>query len=299
MLSFLPALLLLPLHFLLQLINLAFWALLVISLGVIKLLLPINSLRNLINLSMNWMFGCFGRASVTIIKLCNQVEWDCQIEGQLNRNDWYLMLPNHLSWLDIILLVDMAAGKIPAPKFFLKKELIWLPFVGLAAWALDMPFMRRYSRQFVERHPHLKGRDIETTRKSCGKYKQSPTTVINFVEGSRFTQEKHKLRNSRYDNLLPPKAGGIAFTLAAMGELFTNILDVTILYPENPKNPMMDMLSGRLNKVVIRVKVMPVSEEIVGDYYNDENFRMRFQLWLNQLWEKKDRFIDQLLSRSD
>ncbi len=293
MLSFIPSIILFPIHFLLQVFNLGFWALLIIFLGLIKLVLPFNWVAKLLNPIMHGFMFCFGIISVRLIKLTNKVEWDLSIKGDLSKDNWYLMMPNHLSYLDIILLIDFAATRIPAPKFFLKKELIWLPFVGLGAWALDMPFMQRYSREFVEKNPHLKGKDIETTRKSCEKFQHTPTTVINFVEGSRFTEEKHRLKNSPYNNLLPPKAGGVAFTLAAMGELFTNILDVTILYPENKDHPMMDMLSGKLNKVVVHVDVLPVSEEVIGDYFSDNGFKQRFQGWLNGVWEQKDKLISQ------
>jgi 1-acyl-sn-glycerol-3-phosphate acyltransferase len=294
MFSFLPAFILAPLHFLLQMCNLAWWATLIICLGLLKLILPIALLTGLINQALNFMLCAFANMSVGLIKLCNRIEFDYAIQGELNRESWYLMMPNHLSWLDIVLLTDFAAGKIPAPKFFLKKELIWLPFVGLGAWALDMPFMQRYSADFLAKNPHLKGRDIETTRKSCEKFRQMPTTVINFVEGSRFTPAKHRLKSSPYKHLLPPKAGGIAFTLAAMGELFDSVLDVTILYPDTQGSAMLAMLSGRLKKVVLRVKVMPVNEHIIGDYFNDEMFRAEFQLWLNQNWHEKDRLIQRL-----
>lgn len=238
---------------------------------------------------------CFGICSVFLINMTNKVDWDYQINGELDKSHWYLMMPNHLSWLDIVLLIQFSAGRIPAPKFFLKKELIWLPFIGLGAWALDMPFMQRYSRAFVEKNPHLKGKDIETTRKYCKKFRSSPTTVINFVEGSRFTSEKHQQRDSQYKHLLPPKAGGIAFTLAAMGELFTNVLDVTILYPGSSGKPMLDMLAGNLTKVIVHVNVMPVDEAIVGDYFENETFKAKFQVWLNGVWQTKDRLIAQLV----
>lgn len=295
MFSFLPAIIVFPVHLILQILNLGLWALLIIALGLIKFLLPLKLVASLLNPIMHQMMFCFGVISVWLIKLTNRVEWDYNIKGELSKKNWYLMMPNHLSWLDIILLIDFSAGKIPAPKFFLKKELIWLPFVGLGAWALDMPFMQRFSREFVEKNPHLKGKDIETTRKSCEKFKHCPTTVINFVEGSRFTDEKHQMRKSTFQHLLPPKAGGIAFTLAAMGELFTNILDVTILYPENADSPMMDMLSGKLNRVVVQVDVLPVSEQNIGDYFNDEQFKTRFQTWLNAVWENKDRLIGRII----
>ena len=295
MLSFLPSIIIFPLHFVLQVLNLSLWAVLIIFMGLVKFILPFKPIATLLNPTMNQFSLCFGVVSVALIKLTNKIEWDYQIKGELSTKNWYLMMPNHLSWLDIILLFDFAAGKIPAPKFFLKKELIWVPFVGLGAWALDMPFMQRYSRAFLEKYPHLKGKDIETTRKSCEKFQTHPVTVINFVEGNRFTEEKHQLRNSPYSRLLPPKAGGVAFTLAAMGELFTNILNVTILYPNNSEKPMMDMLSGRLNKIVLHVDVLPVDDDVIGDYFSDEKFKARFQSWLNGLWESKDKYLGQLL----
>jgi len=291
MLHSLPVIVLFPVHLILQLCNMALWATAIICLGVIKLILPIAPLTDTFNHCLNRMLSAFGIISVWLITLSNKVELDYQIDGQLSKHNWYLMIPNHLSWLDIAILTDFAAGRIPAPKFFLKRELIWVPFIGLGAWALDMPFMQRHSRELVQRHPHLQDQDINTTRKFCEKFRQQPTTVINFVEGSRFTTEKHRHKNSPFRHLLPPKAGGIAFTLAAMGELFTNVLDVTIVYPDNSHWPMLDMLCGRLNRVVIRVKVLPVDEQIIGDYFNDEAFKHRFQAWLNMLWQDKDELI--------
>lgn len=291
MLRFLLPLILFPLHLTLQTLNIGFWATLIIMLGIIKFLVPISILIKPLNHILNFMLVSFGKVSVWLIKMTNRVEFDYVIEGSLSKDAWYLMLPNHLSWLDIVILTEFSAKRIPAPKFFLKKELIWLPFVGLGAWALDMPFMQRYNSSFLAKHPHLKGKDIETTKQSCEKFKQRPTTVINFVEGSRFTAEKHRTRNSAFQRLLPPKAGGIAFTLAAMGELFTSVLDVTILYPNNSGSALIAMLSGRLKKVVLRVKVKDIDEAIIGDYFNNEAFKLSFQAWLNQHWQEKDQQI--------
>lgn len=281
-------------HFCLQMTNLAIWALLVFSLGSVKFLLPHKALQTLLLQAMHRFYLIFGHISVLLIKLFNNVTIEHRINGKLSQDEWYLLLSNHLSYLDIILLIDFSANRIPVPKFFLKKELIWLPFVGIAAWALDMPFMKRYSKAFLEKHPQLKGKDIETTKKSCEKYKNKPTTVINFVEGTRFTQQKHKLRNSSYIYLLPPKAGGIAFALAAMGELFTHILDVTLVYPDNNTHPMLEMLCGDMKTIIIDVSLTALPEDIHGDYANDESYRLYIQNWLNSLWKNKDARLQQL-----
>ena len=274
--------------------SLAFWALCITLLGLIKFILPFPFITRPLNIVLNFMMCAFGFCSVALIRCMNSVELDYVVEGELSKKEWYLIVANHLSWLDIILLTDFAAGKIPAPKFFLKKELIWLPFVGLGAWALDMPFMQRYNKTFLQKNPHLEGKDIATTKKSCEKFRQLPTTVINFVEGNRFTPEKQKLKQSPFENLLPPKAGGIAFTLATMGELFTSVLDVTIIYPDTQGSPMMTMLGGRLKKVIIRVNVHPITDEVIGDYFNDQKFKQGFQSWLNTVWQNKDKLITHL-----
>ncbi|WP_081587564.1 acyltransferase [Paraglaciecola arctica] len=298
MFSVLPSFIVFPVHLLLQMLSLAFWTICITLLGFIKFILPFSFFTKPINSILNFMMYAFGFCSVALIKCMNKVEFDYVVDGELSKKQWYLIISNHLSWLDIILLTDFAVGKIPAPKFFLKKELIWLPFVGLAAWALDMPFMQRYNKAFLQKNPHLEGKDIATTKKSCEKFRQLPTTVINFVEGNRFTPEKQKLKQSPFKNLLPPKAGGIAFTLATMGELFTSVLDITIIYPDTQGSPMMTMLSGRLKKVTIRVNVHPLTDEIIGDYYNDEKFKQGFQSWLNLIWQNKDKLISTLKEKN-
>lgn len=282
-------------HLPLQLLNLAFWGGLIILLGLFKLIVSQSFACRFINPVMHNFMLWFGKMSVFFIRLFNPVTLDYRIDGELSPKNWYLIIANHLSYLDIILLIEFAHGRIPPPKFFLKKELIWMPFVGLGAWALDMPFMRRYSQAFIEKHPHLRGKDIDTTRQSCEKFKTQPTTVINFVEGTRFTEQKHQQKNSPFECLLPPKAGGIAFTLAAMGELFTNMLDISIAYPANRRHPMLEMLSGQMTHIIIDVRVLDVDEAVIGDYFNNPSFKQRFQQWLNDLWHTKDQRLKQLL----
>lgn len=287
----LRACLIFPIHLVLQLTNMGFWGGLIIIFGIIRLipayLMVFKPASNILLDAMHRFYFSFSIISVAMIKIFNRIEIHIEIDEPLSKQKWYLITANHISYLDIILLIDFCAPRIPPPKFFLKKELIWLPFVGLAAWAMDMPFMRRYSREFLAKNPDLKGKDIETTRKSCEKFINRPTTVINFVEGTRFTRAKHKQNKSPFSHLLRPKAGGIAFTLTAMGELFSHILDITIAYPDS-SHPMMDMLSGRMTKIIIDVKTLDVDNTLIGDYFENGCFQQRFQQWLNALWEAKN-----------
>ncbi|MCT6701088.1 acyltransferase [Rheinheimera sp. 4Y26] len=284
-----------PLALLLFSLNLTVWGMIVTVCGLLKLLLPLPALQRQVSRLAHWAYRHWSLHNRQLINLFNPVEWQLSGLTELKPDSWYLLISNHKSWLDIPVLSQFALERIPEPKFFLKEELKWVPFIGSASWALDMPFMKRYSQAQIQKNPALKGKDIETTKKSCEKFRHTPTTIINFVEGTRFTRAKHQHKNSPFRHLLPAKAGGIAFTLASMGPQFDAVLDVTLIYPDNPNHVLIDMLLGKLKRVVIQVEVLPVDDSIIGDYFNDEAFRQRFQQWLNQRWVHKDQQISHYL----
>ncbi|HHT5706644.1 1-acyl-sn-glycerol-3-phosphate acyltransferase [Raoultella planticola] len=267
----------------------------IIIAGLIKLLVPIPAVWRTISRFCNFMMYCWCEGLALLLYLNPRLTWDVQgLEG-LNKKNWYLLISNHHSWADIVVLCVLFRKHIPMNKYFLKQQLAWVPFIGLACWALDMPFMRRYSRGYLIRHPERRGKDVETTRRSCEKFRSHPTTIVNFVEGSRFTEDKQRQTRSPYRNLLPPKAAGIAMALNVLGAQFDKLLNVTLCYPENNQRPFYDMLSGRLTRIVVRVNLVPVAEDLHGDYVNDKNFKRRFQRWLNELWEEKDRQLTEIM----
>lgn len=224
---------------------------------------------------------------------------DIQIEGdfELRRDEWYMMIANHQSWVDILVLLRLFNGRIPYLKFFLKKSLIWVPLLGVAWWALEFPFMRRHTREEIARNPALKGRDIEETRRACEKYRHNPVTIINFLEGTRFTATKHLAQKSSYQHLLIPRAGGMAFTLAAMNGQLHRLLDVTVYYPQGVPS-YWDYASGKVKKVRVHLRQLPIPDSLLGDYANDPAFREDFQLWVNHLWQEKDRLLTALAIES-
>lgn len=221
------------------------------------------------------------------------------LEG-VSTKDWYLVISNHRSWVDILVLQRVFNRKIPFLKFFLKKELIWVPFLGLAWWALDFPFMHRYSKALIAKRPDLKGKDLENTRKACEKFKHKPVSIMNFVEGTRLTPEKHKRQSGQFQHLLKPKAGGIAFVLGAMGEQLHKLLDVTIHYPDGTPS-YWDFVSGKVRRIQVQVKIQSVADIINSDVYSSEYFddprqRVKFQRWLTDLWLEKDKDLQTLSS---
>lgn len=211
----------------------------------------------------------------------------------LPMKEWYLVISNHQSWSDIVVLQIIFNGKIPLLKFFLKKELIKVPLMGVAWWALDFPFMKRYSADFLAKNPHLKGKDIEITKKACEKFRTTPVSIMNFVEGTRITPAKHTRQKSPFKNLLKPKAGGTGFVFTAMGNQINNIVNVTIKYPEGDLN-FWNFLCGRISKVNVFIEKITVTEDLIGDYISDPEYQQRFQKWINDLWIKKDKVFDEI-----
>jgi len=259
----------------------------ILFLAVLKLILPLAAWRKIITRALDWCASQW--MSFNNWQQSKLLQTHIITEGMddLSQEEWYLMVVNHQSWVDILVILRLFNGRIPYVKFFLKQSLLWMPFMGFAFWALDFPFMRRYSKAQLEKNPELKGKDIEQTRKSCEMFRLNPVTIINFMEGTRFTQQKHHQQKSPYTHLLIPKAGGVSFALSAMNGQLHKLLDVTIFYPH--KMPTYwDYASGKVKAINVHVRQLPIANELIGNYAEDETFRQNFQLWINQLWQEKD-----------
>lgn len=291
MLHFLPAPIIGAVSFLMYILNTLFWAVPIMLLAVLKLP-PIHRWRKWVTILLDQCASAWITVNNVTTRLFTRIRWDVKGLENLSVKDWYLVVANHQSWVDILVLQKIFNRKIPFLKFFLKKELMYVPVIGACWWALDFPFMKRYSAQFLAKHPHLKGKDIETTRQACEKFRFKPVSVMNFLEGTRFTQFKHDKQASPFHYLLKPKAGGIGFVLNAMGEHLHKLLDVTIYYPKGSPS-FWDYICGKVHDIKVRVRVLPIDKQLIGDY-DDAVFRAQFQQWVNQLWLDKDHQLQQL-----
>lgn len=291
MLYFLPVPIKGILSFLLYAANTIIMCSLLFVVAAFKLLLPMKSARLVCDRILIFISTCWISFNSINSDLFSRIDWDIRGAEKLKKKEWYLVLSNHQSWVDILALQKTLNRKIPMLKFFLKKELIWVPFLGLAWWALDFPFMKRYSKELLKAKPHLKGKDLERTRKACLKFKTTPVSVMNFIEGTRFTEKKHQSNKIPFQHLLEPKAGGIAFVLGAMGETLHKIINVTIVY--QGKTPSFwQYISGRVHKITIDFEIIPITKDLMGDYFNDAAFKEKFCTWLNTLWHHKDMKIN-------
>ncbi|MGF2733432.1 acyltransferase [Marinobacter sp. DUT-1] len=262
--------------------------------ALIKLIIPVTPVRKACTVVLNniaWVWIGFNNLLMDIL---HKVEWDVRGVENLSREHWYFVTCNHQSWADIPAIQYVLNSRIPLLKFFLKKQLIWVPLLGIAWWALDFPFMHRHTKEQIAKRPELKGKDIAATQAACEKFRYTPVTIFNFMEGTRFTPEKHKSQNSPYKHLLKPRAGGTAFVFGAMGEMIHTMLDVTIVYPDGRKG-FWDYLCGRIRRIVIDVRTREVPAEFLGmDYENDRETRVAFQRWVGEIWGEKDVRIGEL-----
>lgn len=259
--------------------------------ALLKLVLPIQPVRVLTDYCLIGLANAWISINYAWMSAVQKIDWQVSGVEALDIQRWYLVSCNHQSWADIVILQHVFQGHIPFLKFFLKRELIYVPVIGLAWWALDFPFMRRGGKTLASTSA-----DIAAARKSCEKFRHIPTSVINFLEGTRFTKHKHKQQKSPFKHLLKPKSGGASIALATMGDKFDAMLDVTIVYPGGIPN-FWQVLCGRLGKVIIEVRRLPIPPEFVsGAVAGDPRIRSKIQEWLNGVWSEKDERIEALLA---
>ncbi|HOC59989.1 MAG TPA: acyltransferase [Smithellaceae bacterium] len=295
MLNFLPGWLVGFIAMILLTINVLFWAFLIFVVAIFKFLLPFKPLTKLFDKMLWWIAEQWISGNVGWMNLTQKTVWDVQGVDNLKYQGWYLVVCNHQSWADILILQKMFNRRIPFLKFFLKRELIWVPVMGLVWWAVDFPFLNRHSSEYLKKHPEQKGKDYEATRKSCEIFSLVPTSVMNFLEGTRFTKEKHRKQNSPHKYLLKAKAGGIALAMSVLGEKFHSLLNVTIVYPDGIPT-FWEFLCGKVKRVIFRASSLEIPPEfLAGDYENDKEFQAAFQQWVQDLWIAKDAQIQALL----
>ena len=272
-------------------INTLFWCLFLLTIAILKFI-PLEQWKRLctkliINIGECWIF-CNG----IWIKLLHNPKWNVEGFESLDKSNWYLSVANHQSWADIFVLQAITNRKIPMLKFFMKHILIWVPVIGLAWWALDMPFLKRFTKEEIEKNPELRGKDIKAMEESFGRYSRYPVSIFSFAEGTRFNEEKKIDQGSKFNNLLDPKSGGIGLTLTTMPYIKL-LLDFTIFY-EGSRRSFWDFLCGRMSKVTVKVKEIEIPQDLLGkNYEEDSNFRLELKSWIENIWSEKDKYIEE------
>lgn len=221
------------------------------------------------------------------------------IKGKLpdNPKQWYLVIANHQSAVDTILIQNIFHRKIPVIKFFIKAQLKWIPLLGFAWWAMGCPFMKRNSKEQIKKNSHKKNKDIRSTDKALKLFKSYPSTIMSFIEGTRYTEQKKQHQQSPYKHLLKPKAGGISQVISALGTKLQTLVDVTFVY-STPKHSIWQFLCGRVDRIDINIRALAIPETFTQSttLLEDSDMQNAFRAWLNGQWEEKDALISKIKS---
>ena len=223
-------------------------------------------------------------------------QWDISIDEnlQLSMQGRYLMTCNHQSWVDTTVNQYFGLTRMPLTRFFTKWELIFIPFVGQAFKILGFPMMKRHSKAQIEKKPALKDRDMQEARKACQQLLSQPFTLLNYLEGTRFTQEKHDQQQSPFKHLLKPKAGGLALALNILGDRIDAFVDMTIVYPDGIPGYGKFWL-GEVPRIAVDLRKIDIPDWVLGgNYEEDAEYRERFQQWVHQIWTEKDQLIEKM-----
>jgi len=280
---------------------LTFIAILLILTIAVTFLTIVNIPRVIPNKKLKILLGSIsnkmGSATVanitTSLRILHKLEWDFQIPEEINTEHWYIAMSNHQSWADIFILLAAGHKKIPLLKFFMKKELKWIPIIYLVHKTVDMPFLHRHSQTQIQANPELNKVDFENAKKAAKRFSRNPSTAFSFAEGTRFTIEKHASQHSPYSDLLKPKIGALAIALSGMPQVDT-LVDFTVVYSSN-KRSTWDFLCGDLSKAKVVAKAYTIPDDLKNRSFEDkEEYRAKFQNFVNEIWLEKQSLITNL-----
>jgi 1-acyl-sn-glycerol-3-phosphate acyltransferase len=117
---------------------------------------------------------------------------------------------------------------------------------------------------------------------------------VNFVEGTRFSEEKRLEQQAPYRHLLRPKSGGLALILSAIGPQLSAILDVTIVYPGAGVS-LWKFLSGQVPWIVVEVDRLRPPIELSREADADASeYREEVLAWIQERWSRKDARIERV-----
>ncbi len=287
--------------FILLFLDLIFWGIPVVVVGIVKFVVhmtaPRSRLRTRVILALASLAEHWVGTNDRIFDLMLPTQWDVGgIPDDMEAKGHYLIISNPVSWVDIFTIFRVFHRRAAFIRFFLKHRLIWSPIVGQACWALEFPFMRRYSAEYLEKHPEKRGRDLQTARRACQRYRHVPVAILSFLEGTRITREKQADQDSPYRHLLRPRIGGIGFVLASLGDQLDAMFDVTLAYAGGDVT-MWQFVSGNVPKIVVRARRLDIPAEFLTSAITEPGpARDRFKVWIDSIWRDKDALLDELLA---
>ena len=276
--------------FILILINALTIIALTTPIGLLRFV-PISTFQRKILEINEWLAEIYLLFNSKIQDLMHNPKYRVYGEEKLQRNIWQFTTINHLSWADIFLFIYFTNFKQSVPRIFMKSQLWWLPLTWAANIGLAMPYVVRRSKEVIMKNPELIKTDKKATIRACKAYKIMPTNVAGFIEGTRIDKEKYANSKSKFKNLMPPKIGGMGYTLEVMPYI-DHLTDVTLVYKSN-KRDFWNFLCGDMNEASVTINTYKIPEELRGvDYSNNDELRLKLKTFLEEIWSKKDEIIE-------
>ncbi|MBF0350872.1 MAG: 1-acyl-sn-glycerol-3-phosphate acyltransferase [SAR324 cluster bacterium] len=256
-----------------------------------KALIPFNPVQRGTYYLMTRLYGI--ATWIDDLLFWNFLGTELEIRGTIDKSkeETHLIIANHRSWTDILILQSIFNDKTPVLKFLIKKALRYVPFVGWICWAYEYPFI---PLKLENGHPVGQSHAKEKLKQDLTKLKHSPATIVNFAEGTRFTNIKWQKQNSPYSYLLKPKTGGFKIILDEFGNLIHSIYDVTIVY-DSLNHTFWDFLCGNCKKIIVVLQKIPLDD---ASFPPEPYEKEALQQWINKQWQQKDHIIQNVLNES-
>ncbi|TFG61751.1 MAG: hypothetical protein E4H28_08465, partial [Gemmatimonadales bacterium] len=264
--------------------NLSFWCLWLILLSFIKVGIPVA--RPFAYDAMAWIYRAAVKVDDWWLNRIIGVSWN-PLPGPLDRNGRYIVLANHRSWSDIFLVQSVITREGPIVKFLVKRELVFVPILGLILWAFDFPILRRWSSP-GEDSLERRDRDRRSLMDACSIVKRSPAALMSFAEGTRFTEAKRARLASPFKHLLPPRPGGFTTAFAAVVDDLAGVIDLTLIYPEPVT--FWAFLGGSSEELSVEARIFTPAELPKG--------KEDLTRWLTSRWVEKDRRLSEIRSNA-
>ncbi len=199
----------------------------------------------------------------------------------LTRDEVFVVVANHRSWTDVFLLQSIISKRGPIVKFLCKRELTYIPILGLICLAFEFPVLRRRARG-TQSENDRRDDDRRRVRDACEVLYTAPAAMLIFAEGTRFSELRRDRSRSPYLHLLAPRLGGLSAMFDVLESIDPKVIDVTIAYP-NQSN-FWHFLGGSVGKIQIEATQFSMTS-IVDDSVG---------LWLEQRWTCKDALLDDI-----
>ena len=205
-----------------------------------------------------------------------RVRWQLPVLG-LDPDGACIVLCNHRSWSDIFVVQSVVAKTGPVIVFLTKRELAYIPILGIICWAFGFPLLRRRARG-ARSEAERREADRQRVREACAAVRRAPAAILTFAEGTRFTAEKHARSASPFRHLLAPRPGGFAAICASLADLEPEVVDMTLAY------------QGPLTLWRFLGGATPVTASASLASYRE--LRDGAERWLLQRWAVKDRLLN-------